>query len=150
MCAGPLEGTAGQVIVACAYCGSENRLVAREHEQALAASARLTAAAREARQLAGDLEARAEEQRAAYVHASERAMQGHDPQAAAAALRHLEGWLRLQYAPTLHLYEAMPPDDLTVVAALAQIDAVIDQALTTAAQQLGTPYRTTRERLGAR
>jgi hypothetical protein len=139
-CAGPLEGTRGQVVVTCAYCGTENRLVSLAHE-------RLTTAATESRRLAADLDARAEELRVAYERDYERAVLNGDRTTGASALRHLEGWLRLQYEPTLHLYRSMPPDDPTVSEALAQIDEVIDRALTAAAEPLGIPYRTVRERL---
>lgn len=149
VCAGPLEGTAGAVVVRCAYCRAENRLVAVEQEQAQARVDRLTAAADEARRLATEVAARAEELRASFDRAMERAMLGDDAEAGAAALRHLEGWMRLEYAPTLHMYRAMPPDDPAVVAALAQIDDAIDRALATTAQQLGVPYRSVRERLSA-
>ncbi len=56
--------------------------------------------------------------------------------------------MRLQYAPTLHVYRNWDPDDPQVVAALKQIDDAIDQAVGSVAESLGVEYRSTRERLG--
>ncbi len=148
-CGGPLEGTDGQVVVRCAYCQCENRLIEVEQARMLARSARLVTAAAHATLLATELEARGAELLAAFERESVRARAHGDQQAAQAALRHLEGWLRLQYAPTLHVYRSMEPDDPVVASALAQIDQAIDKAVAAAATSLGVPYRTTRERLGA-
>ena len=147
-CGGPLEGTEGRVLVRCMYCQCENRLVEVAHARALATSARLVAAAASADLLADELAARGEELRAAFVRESERAHVHGDREAAHAALRHLEGFLRLQLAPTIHVYRSMEPDDPAVGAALSQIDHKIDEAVAAAAASLGVHYRTTRERLG--
>jgi predicted nucleic acid-binding Zn-ribbon protein len=147
-CGGPLEETDQKVLVRCLYCQCENRLIEVEHERALARSSRLLAAAAQAQLMGAELEARGAELLAAFERESAQARINGDPRAAHAALQHLEGFLRLQYAPTLHMYRSMDPDDPVVVAALAQIDRVIDEAMGTAAASLGIPYRTTRERLG--
>ncbi len=147
-CGGPLEGTTGQVIVRCAYCQCENRLIEVEHERAMARSARLVTAAAHATLLATELEVRGAELLAAFERESARAHAHGDPQAAHAALRHLEGWMRLQYAPTLHVFHSMEPGDPMVAIALAQIDQAIDNGVAAAAASLGVTYRTTRERLG--
>jgi LSD1 subclass zinc finger protein len=146
-CGAPLSGIAGAVHVRCEYCESENRLVSVEAENATMRVARIQAAADGAQVLATELAARGERLFADFERASEQAAHG-DRAAAAAALRHFEGYLRLQYAPTLHIYQSMEPDDPIVVKALAEIDRAIDAGVGAAATALEVPYRTVRERLG--
>jgi predicted nucleic acid-binding Zn-ribbon protein len=147
-CGGPLEDTDQKVLVRCLYCQCENRLIEVEHERALARSTRVLTAAAQAQLMGDELEARGAELLAAFKRESEQAHLNGDPRAAHTAVQHLEGFLRLQYAPTLHIYRSMDPDDPVVVAALAQIDRLIDEATGKAAAGLGIHYRTTRERLG--
>ena len=129
----------------CVYCQCENRLVEVAHAQAMARSARLVAAAASAHLLADELAARGEELLAAFHRERERAHVHGDREAAHAALRHLEGFLRLQLAPTLHVYRSMEPDDPAVVAALTQIDHKIDEAVAAAAASLGVACARKRE-----
>jgi len=145
-CGAPLEGTAGTFVIRCVYCDCENRLVAAEAEHMQAHHARFAQASEEAHEMARDLDARGAELMAAFQRESARALEQRDPDAAYAALRHFEGYLRLQYAPTLHLYKSA--GDPRSLGALTEIDQVIDRAVAEAAKGLGVPYRTTAERLG--
>lgn len=146
-CGAPLVGTAGQVHVRCEYCQSENRLVSVEIENARSRAARVSVAAEAAQASIEELSARGERLLAEFERASERAHLHGDRRAAEAALRYFEGYVRLQYAPTLQVYAAMEPDDPVVVSAHAQIDRTIDDAVRATAEGLGVPYRTVRERL---
>ena len=65
LCGAPLPEVAA-VVVTCAYCGAENRLVAKEVEAAQAAHVRMTAAAEEARALAAEVDERAKAVQAQY------------------------------------------------------------------------------------
>lgn len=112
---------------------------------AMARSTRMVRAAAAGQRLASELEARGEQLLAAFQRESERVHD--DPDAAHAALRHLEGFLRLQYAPTLLVYQSLELDDPMVTSSIAQIDEAIDSAMMAGAAGLGITYRTTRERL---
>lgn len=136
-CAAPLDSVAELAVVVCRYCRAENH-VAQTPEAAAAHCARVRLAAEEARDLAAAQQARSDALQAEYealimrVHAGEEAL-------ATQALERFEGFLRLQYAPTLHLYAAMDPDDPRVLAAMQQIDDAVRSAVQAMAEALENP-----------
>lgn len=140
----PREGTATRV--KCPYCDAENRLVAAEVEEAQAKHARFAQAVKEANDMTAANEKRGETLMRKFEEAQERAMIHGDRVAAEAAVRHMEGYMRLQYAPTIHVYSSMP-DDPKVQEALEQIDEVIDQSVSSIAQTLGVEYTKTKDRM---
>lgn len=131
-CAAPLGDVGQLAVVVCRYCRAENHVAATP--EAMAATARrVQVAADEAREMAAASEARGQALMAEYEALSTRVLQG-ERNLATAALQCLEGYLRLQYAPTLHLYAAMDPDDPAVIAALEQIDATVAEVVASMAE----------------
>lgn len=146
-CGAPLTRSNQAAVVDCIYCGSQNRLVTAEVEEAQAKHARFAQAADEARGMDADVSARSEALMAELTPLQEKALVEGDREAGQRATELFEGYMRLQYAPTLHMYKAMEPDDPTVVAALGQIDAAVDQSVAAFAQSVGADYKSTAERL---
>jgi len=147
-CGAPLQRPGSQTVVVCIYCSSENRLVAAEVEAAQAKHARFAQAVKEADAMTTDTQARADALMAELTPLQERAVLESDRAAGARATQLFEGYMRLQYAPTIHMYRASDPDDPQIVAALKQIDDAVDQAVGAFASSVGVEYETAAERLG--
>lgn len=140
-CGAPLRSADGDgVKVACRYCHAENVLSRSIGSGADAATKvkRMQLAASEAQMLAKQNEARSEELMAEFERLSGLAHQG-DRAAAEQAVVAMEGYLRLQYAPTVHMYQSYDPSDPAVIEAMGQIDAAVAQALTAIRESLGLP-----------
>jgi uncharacterized Zn finger protein (UPF0148 family) len=134
-CGAPLGGVTEATMVVCPYCGCENHVTqTAAHMQARAR--RFEVAAKEADQMGRDNEARAQALMAEHQALLVRYMEG-DKSVGQSVLRTLEGYLRLQYAPTLHIYGAYGMDDPKIADALAQIDATVKSAVEQTAQRLG-------------
>lgn len=125
--------------VTCRYCGAENILSQVVSGDDVAAKVRrMQLAASEATALAKQNEARGEALMAEFQELSTAAYQG-DRAAAERAVVAMEGYLRLQYAPTVHIYNSYDPNDPTVIAAMKQIDDAVAQALQATRESLGLP-----------
>ena len=124
--------------VSCEYCGAENEIVSAAIEGDLLARA---VAASESMQ--ADCDAKTalltEKMTEALVRGDKRA-----------ALKYMEGVMRMAYAPTIQLYQGMGPGDPTVVAALKQIDDAIDQGMVSTAESWGVEYVPVAARKGGR
>jgi hypothetical protein len=129
------------------YCEAENRLVSEEVANAQQEQVRFAQVVEEAEQMQSDVEPRAARLMAEFEAAQQSALVGGDTDAAQQAVRHFEGYMRLQYAPTIHMYKTWDPTDPQVEQALRQIDETIDQAVGSVAESLGVEYRPTRDRL---
>lgn len=138
-CGAPLRSDGGDgVRVDCRYCHAENvlsRSIGSGADPAIK-SRRLQLAASEAQTIAKQNEARAAALMAEFEQLSV-AAHGGDRQAAEKAVVAMEGFLRLQYAPTVHMYTSYDPNDPTVVQAMAQIDDAVAQALKAIRESLG-------------
>lgn len=134
-CAAPLGQVAHADIVVCRYCTAENH-VSITAEAATARAQRFQVAAGEAKTMAQDLEARGVALMAEYQQLFERVLLG-ETALAPRALELLEGYTRLQYAPTLHMYAAWGPGDPRIESALEEIDAVIANVVSAGAKSLG-------------
>ncbi|ACY18702.1 hypothetical protein Hoch_6228 [Haliangium ochraceum DSM 14365] len=137
-CGAPLESDAGDgVRVSCRYCGAENVLSrALFGDDAAVKAKRMQLAAGEASVIAKQNEARAQALMEEFQQLSIAAYQG-DRDAAERAVVAMEGYLRLQYAPTIHVYNSYDPSDPTVVAAMKQIDEAVAEALRATRESLG-------------
>lgn len=135
-CAAPLRDVGHANVVICRYCRAENH-VAHTAEAMTARAQRFQAAADEANAMVADVQARGEalmaeyEELATRVHAGEREL-------APRALEAFEGYIRLQYVPTLHMYGAWGTDDPRIAAALEEIDATVKSAVAAMAASLET------------
>ncbi len=134
-CAAPLGRVAHAEIVVCRYCKAENH-VSITAEAAIARAHRFQVAADEARAMAQGVEARSVALMAEYQALSERVLRG-EKALAPRALELLEGYTRLQYAPTLHMYAAWGSGDPRTQSALHEIDTVIAKVVAAGAKSLG-------------
>ncbi len=136
-CAAPLGKVSHADVVVCPYCRAENH-VAQTAEAMTARVQRFQVAADEANAMITDVQARGEALMAEYeallvrVHAGEREL-------APRALELFEGYIRLQYVPTLHMYGAWGTDDPRIAAALKEIDATVESAVAAMAESLRQP-----------
>jgi hypothetical protein len=147
-CGAPLEGIADARVVRCTYCHGENRIDPAPAAPPPAAGG--YAPFGRAPAPVDDHEARSEALLAEFEREQERALMEGDAEAARRAVEHFEGYLRLQYAPTIQLYTQMAPNDPQVLAALQQIDATVDQSVRSIAESLGVEYRTAEQRVRGR
>lgn len=136
-CGAPLRDTEERTAVSCGYCGFENRLISVEAERLQQKHERFAEAAREAQEMGEEVERRANELMKRFEKAQERALMSGDGQAAHEAIQCFEGYMRLQYAPTIHMYRSYDPDDPQVAAALKEIDDAVAQAVRGIAESLG-------------
>ena len=134
-CGAPLDGVTEATMVVCPYCGCENH-VAETAAHVNAKVRRFEVARVEADQMGRDNEARGQVLMAEHQALVARYIEG-DESVGPVVLRTLEGYLRLQYAPTLHMYGAFGMDDPRIADALAQIDATVKAAVEQTAQRLG-------------
>jgi len=140
-CGAPLQSEDGDgVHVHCRYCRAENVLSRSigSGDDLATKSQRLQLAATEAQTIAQQNEARAAELMADFEALALAAHQG-DREAAEKAALAMEGYLRLQYAPTVHMYQSYDPNDPAVVQAMQQIDHAVSQALAATRESLGLP-----------
>jgi hypothetical protein len=114
---GPQLGT-----TICSFCESENHPQLLDARGAAKRAARVTAAAKEARQLARDLAPRIA---ALEARLNQAVVDGDDP----AAIRAFEGLIRLHNASSYHLLAAMDEDDPVRIDALAELDRGIAEAV---------------------
>lgn len=141
-CGAPLEGAADVRMAACLYCRVENHIGTVPSSRSVPAARssdgpgaptgnveRFQLAAREAEDIAKSNEARGEALMADFKALSTQAHMEGDRAAAEQAVIAMEGYMRLQYAPTVHLYNSWDPNDPQVVAAMEQIDAAIESAI---------------------
>lgn len=134
-CAAPLGEVGHADIVECRYCQAENH-VSMTAEAATARAKRFQVAADEANAMAQDVKRRSVALMAEYERLTERVVLG-ETTLAPRALEVLEGYTRLQYVPTLHMYEAWGSDDPRTQNALKEIDATIAAVVSAAAESLG-------------
>ncbi|MEM6294684.1 MAG: hypothetical protein AAGA54_25640 [Myxococcota bacterium] len=133
-CAAPLDNVGHADVVTCRYCKAQNH-VAHTPEATTARLQRFQVAADEAQAMAADVETRGAalmqefESLLARVHAGE-------PELAPRALELYEGFIRLQYLPTLHMYGAWGSDDPRVAKALHDIDAAVAASVASMAESL--------------
>lgn len=142
-CGAPLQSGDGDgVHVRCRYCRAENvlsRSIGAGDDPATKGR-RLQLAAVEAQALAKRNEERSAALMAEFEALSLAAHQG-DREAAEEAVVLMEGYLRLQYAPTVHMYTSYDPTDPAVVQAMQQIDTAVHQALAAVRESFGLPPR---------
>lgn len=134
-CGAPLAGVTQATAVVCPYCRAENH-VAETAAHAQARVRRFEVAAHEADQIGRDTQAQAEALLAEHQALMKRFVNG-DSSAGPDVLRTLEGYMRLQFAPTLHIYGAWGMDDPKIAEALAQIDTAVRTAVEDTAKRLG-------------
>lgn len=149
-CGAPLNEVAGKSVVSCLYCENENHLepAAKAQSQEPKQHARFAQAGGDPSAAnAKDHEAQSEALMRKFEKAQERAMTTGDREAARRAVRHFEGYMRLQYAPTIEFCHNQDPDNPQVVQTLQQIDETIDQACRGIAASLGMEYVPAEERL---
>ena len=133
-CAAPLGDVGHADVVVCRYCKAENH-VAHTAEAMTTRVQRFQVATDEAKAMAADAERRGAALMTEYeslvsrVHAGDRSL-------IPRALEVFEGYIRLQYAPTLHMYGAWGTDDPRIAAALQEIDATVESAVSAMAESL--------------
>lgn len=144
-CAAPLAGAQGGVAV-CEYCDAENHL----GMSGAASGATLFAeATRDADKMAKENEAKLEELQERFETLYQQAIENGSADTAQRAINAFEGYLRLTYAPTIHMYRSMSPADPSVQEGLQQIDDALDQALASFAEALPCDYVPVGQRLQA-
>ncbi len=129
-CGAPLDPPPERVYrVDCPYCAVENRLLGAEVEAAAQRAESVRIAVAEG----AELERLAAARRDGLQEQLTAALARGD---ATAAVRHFEGFVRMAYASTVHLYQrGMPPE--IGEPALRQIDDLIRQAVATFAREQG-------------
>ena len=134
-CAAALGDVAHADVVVCRHCRAENH-VSLSAEAATARAQRFQVAAAEAKSMAADIGARSDALMEEYQSLLQRVLMG-ERELAPRALEVFEGFMRLQYAPTLHFYGAWDSDDPVIVDALREVDATVAKAVAAAAESLG-------------
>ncbi|MFK8002167.1 MAG: hypothetical protein AB8H86_21410 [Polyangiales bacterium] len=133
LCGAPLSDVMAYVVT-CHYCHEENRLVAKETEDAQRQAEAVTKAAGEAQAMARRLSQRREELEAEFGEAMTDFTSDSSPSKGAAALHAYEALLRIIQAPSVHIAQVMGPSGESV---LRQIDDGIEDALSNFAADNG-------------
>ncbi|HJL39833.1 MAG TPA: hypothetical protein RMG48_00890 [Myxococcales bacterium LLY-WYZ-16_1] len=139
-CGAPLKGVARSSVVICPYCETENH-VAETPEGIRGLVARMKQASHEADAIAAANEEKAEELMQRFLAELGNFEQG-DSRAADRALCAYEGYLRLQFAPTLHMYAAMGHDHPAAAEGMRSIDEAVATALRSVVENHGLPTPT--------
>ena len=124
-CGAPLEAVEAGVAT-CEFCAAENHIGLTGTEGGAAVFAR---AAREADRMVADNQARLEALQEEFEQRMGQAIETGSEEVGRQALHAFESYLRLTYAPTVHMYRSMSAADPAVTEGLEQIDRAIDEAL---------------------